>query len=198
MRERPILFSAPMARAILDGSKTQTRRIVKPQPEQIDGPVIEWCHPRSGCIAAETISELVQFCPYGAPGDRLWVRETWRENAQAGIDYRADTGSYGPADGSADAESVHWRPSIFMPRAASRISLEITGVRVERVQDISEDDARAEGVAPYVWTENGRAGATMPATEVFAELWDKINGKRAPWESNPWVWVVEFKRALAR
>lgn len=138
---RPILFSAPMVRAILDGTKTQTRRALKgAQPAD---PVDRW-------LAAGQVLR----CPYGALGDTLWVRETWRGDP---VEYRADTHSHGPADGSRDAESVNWRPSIFMPRWASRLTLRITEVRVERLQEISEDDAAAEGVAAYAAAYCSRA-----------------------------------------
>jgi len=145
-------------------------------------------------------------CPYGAPGDQLWVRETWQINH---IDY-----DRGPAPKSRplDAELLYradgefrdqfeideggsgWRPSIFMPRWASRISLEITGVRVERVQDISDADAKAEGVPEGAFD----TGLTyVPSyVESFMNLWDAINAARAPWDSNPWVWVVEFRRIV--
>ena len=189
MKERPILMSGAMVRAILDGSKTQTRRIVKPQPE----------HGIIPCAWVDTLwAELdakggcrchmapVRF-PYGAPGDRLWVRETFAHHFGE-LRYRADESPdsyYYGAKG--------WKPSIFMPRALSRITLEITGVRVERVQDISEDDAWAEGVEPPMLHPDDPGNLDV-ARATFAALWDSINAARAPWESNPWVWVVEFKR----
>ena len=170
MTERPILFNGPMVRAILDGRKTMTRRIVKA------GTRDDW-----------------NACPYGVIGDRLWVRETWRcfggreyeyQQHQPSIIYRADDGPTHNEGG--------WRPSIFMPRWASRITLEITGVRVERLQDISEADAEAEGC-----TGDHRADRDSDAAQEFRSLWNQINGKRASWDSNPWVWVVEFRRAGA-
>jgi len=160
MTERPILFSAPMVRAILDGSKTQTRRV--------------WKMPR-GCDECRR--------PYGQPGDRLWVRETWRSYPD-GIVYRAD---YRDTD-FADAVHAPWRASIHMPRSASRIELEVTGLRVERLQDISEADANAEGVKHSLHLPGGRF-----ARENFAHLWWTIHGDES-WEANPWVWVVSFVR----
>jgi len=187
MKERPILFSGEMVRAIIDGRKTQTRRVV---------------------------NEAVAFppCPYGAPGDRLWVRETFasfRAEGQPvtprdaryvvlrdGAQVYADGKTYPPlaayAAGAFDA--IKWRPSIHMPRWASRITLEVVSVRVERVQSITEEDARAEGVAVTAPHLMHGALASMSARENFAVLWDSINGKRAPWAVNPWVWRVEFRR----
>lgn len=165
MKERPILFSAPMVKAILSGTKTQTRRIVKPQQ-----------FPLGTCVA----------CPYGTVGDRLWVRETWLQ-VPAGIAFRADGGDHYGAGGK-----LKWRPSIFMPRAASRITLEVTGVRVERLQGISEDDAEAEGVAAE--PHNGSCVDRRCFVKAYASLWDSLNAKRSPWSSNPWVWVLSFRR----
>ncbi len=163
-RTRPILFSAPMVRAILAGSKTQTRRPVK-------GTAAEWLYEQTfdpEFVAAEEN----HLCPYGQPGDQLWVRETWMlDGSTREYVYRAD-----PA---AERLLVHWRPSIHMPRAASRLMLVVTGVRIERLHAISEADASAEGV---------------DSRESYRTLWDEINGAGA-WDANPWVWVVEFKRA---
>lgn len=198
MKERPILFSGPMVRAILHGTKTQTRRVIKPQPwylpEAYDR-FAGWMWTRTGDgdgtglawgseVAPEQVSEpLSVYCPYGAPGDLLWVRETWRVNgnehdyAMAGPDkvfYRADE------DWNADAG---WRPSILMPRWASRITLEVTSVRVQRLQDISHEDGKAEG---------------FDSLDGFALLWDRINEKRGyGWHANPWVWAVEFRAVKA-
>ena len=132
-------------------------------------------------------------CPYGVPGDRLWVRETFYSNGMCkntmSCHYRATyNGLFTP-----DTVPWKWTPSIFMPRWASRITLEITGVRVERVQDISEEDARAEGIP-----DEYRAGHRIYYRPRFKTLWDSINAKRGfGWDSNPWVWVVEFKRVGA-
>ncbi len=169
MSEKPILFSGEMIRAVLDGRKTQTRRVVKPQPVGL------WAAPGKS------------RCPYGQPGGRLWVRETfYPERSHRGpVSYRATW----PRDD--DPPDGGWKPSIFMPRWASRITLEIVSVRVEQVQDISEDDARAEGV------DDG-TGQTRPLHPYwFRALWDSINSKRGyGWEKNPWVWVVAFRRVI--
>lgn len=180
MKERPILFSGPMVLAILDGRKTMTRRVVKPQPA------------KSCNVASETACDLLaRGCPYGAPGDRLWVRETFAlmeqrmspPEMQGGVLFRASW-TY------LNTEPI-WRPSIFMPRWASRINLEITGVRVERLQDISEQDAISEGVTVTWYGDNGPED--FDHIKPFTQLWSKINGQ-ASWDANPFVWVVEFRR----
>ncbi|QKZ05874.1 hypothetical protein [Pseudomonas eucalypticola] len=223
-KERPILFSAPMVRAILAGQKTVTRRPVKPyqQPELMeDGTwfAVAQKHPRYGfgvsgadadaCAAALAAS---QCCTYGRPGDRLWVRETWycdHIEVQRGpylqpadmIDLgqsRADGELVYAADGLEpyEQEQPIWKPSIHMPRWVSRILLEITNVRVERLQAISDEQCVAEGcgVGPGAIGVKLTVppGASMPQA-MFAELWKSINGPSA-WDANPWVWVVEFKR----
>ena len=225
MKERPILFNGEMVRAILDGRKTQTRRVVKNS---------------NGDYNAHGIQTLFR-CPLGQPGDRLWVRETWQV-AKESLDYETgceydlfpwDAELYGnpeehlhgnPRGGTkaalfykADGEErnpgnfydaigvngktllkkeINWRPSIHMPRWASRITLEITGVRVERLQDISAEDAKAEGVQPPNLPPeiSGVAGDYVADERTsFAILWNRINGAGS-WAKNPWVWVVEFKR----
>jgi len=182
MKERPILFSGPMVREILEGRKIQTRRVVSKQ-------VLSEFHPSS--MSFET------WCPYGKPGDRLWVRETWQFtgtelNVEPGYVYRATDPDW------SEMEGWKWRPSIFMPRDASRILLEVTGVRVERVQEITEDDARAEGCqGEPEYTSKGGQGWVYDFE--FQKLWDSINAKRGySWESNPWVWVVSFRRVEVR
>jgi hypothetical protein len=228
MTERPILFSGPMVRALLAGTKTQTRRIVKPQPEWIESSGRwRWPIPKSKVVACDAVvtasREWWEYLrpeqyPYGAPGDRLWVRETWAQRGEMrSAIYRADAalaiGAYG---------CVRWRPSIFMPRWASRITLDVTAIRVERLQAITPDDAKAEGiqcspipgrgevysVAPHrkYCYENGKvidaveyAGppTTRSPIRAYEALWDSINGTRdgCGWDANPWVWVVEFRRA---
>jgi hypothetical protein len=200
MTERPILFSAPMVRALLEGRKTQTRRIVKPQPSR-DLYHLE-CLP-SGEWRDEEIS--LGVCPYGRPGDRLWVKEThrlfdkvWTPDAMdTAVQYRADmrarilSGRYV----GADEASGNWRPSIFMRRWMSRITLEITAVRVERLNDISEADAIAEGVdstTPFKWRPDEWQNKT-PNVARYAGLWESINGAGS-WAANPWVWAIEFRR----
>lgn len=208
MKERPILFSAPMVRAILDGSKTQTRRIVKMPIDLIDRVRFARAEfadkSNSGqCGAFWAMEGDIPVgppisCKYGQPGDRLWVRETFMDLQGTGVEHRdqagrrqrfayaADTlpGSY--SDEIRKDYGLKWKPSIHMPRAASRILLEIVSVRVERLQDISEADAKAEG-AP-AWT-----GAEQSYRTGFYNIWKQINGAGS-WDANPWVWVVEFKR----
>ena len=195
-----------MVQAILDGRKTQTRRAVKPQPAgEIRRGEPDFNHwidtkywERQNQKENRGIGTRGFACTYGQPGDRLWVRETWMDLQGTGIEivtgsreryaYGADTlrGSYG--DDQRKCYGLKWRPSIHMPRAASRITLEITSVRVERLQDISEADAIAEGVRNSLHLPGGRF-----ARENFEHLWWTINGDGS-WESNPWVWVIEFKR----
>lgn len=190
MKDRPILFSGPMVRAVLDGTKTQTRRIVKAdfthEPHGVKN--AKWYIRRRGRCwdSYETSGELIaKHCPYGQPGDKLWVRETFAEGGVRNGDdvrvvYRADDSGV-PYD--------KWTPSIFMPRAFSRITLEIKAVRVERLQDITAGDVISEGVWPRDWTMCNNNWQRK-----WIELWDGINGKAHPWESNPWVWVLEFTR----
>lgn len=221
MTERPILFSTPMVKAILDGRKTMTRRAMKPQPQALielnggfhptddNGDFMPQSkHYADGkhflrCVAKD-------FCPYGQPGDHLWVRETWcnvplKPDGKMGAIYKAD----GPDECDLEIEDGwefmgQWRPSIFMPRWASRITLEITNVRVERLNSISREDAIKEGlihkkgVIEPDWWENGKSeGTYLSPVTCFEALWDSINGKTYPWSSNPFVWVIEFKRLEA-
>lgn len=206
---RPILFSGAMVHAILEGRKTQTRRVIKPQPEyaQRDGRLLRLEEINPDLWPTAT-ARLLPSCPYGAKGHRLWVRETWAVRSLPSglwVEYKADGDNIplpGPDEhdirdegGKVDlaryaTPADHWRPSIHMPRWASRIDIEITGVRVERVQDISEEDAIAEGIPPWDRDPNG----VVPRIG-FASLWDSINGERGyGWDANPWVWVVEFRR----
>ncbi len=223
VKERPILFSGPMVRALLDGRKTQTRRVIKPQPEYEKGTVAPqalrgeppkrpapyfdaynggpfWCwwdeYDRQGAG---------QTCPYGKPGDRLWVREAWAPVPATA--YRHSEGVQqvvNPDDmdlaaifaAGWDRSIPKWKPSIHMPRWACRLVLEITAVRVERLLDCSDSDARAEGlqwVTPGMWSVD----RSLPiigddARRVYFELWDHINGTGAA-EANPWVWAVSFR-----
>ena len=227
MREGPILFSGPMVRKILDGRKTQTRRLVQPQPQPYLERSMQWGYaigaPRPTSPRLVTwrpdgtpVPPIAEYCPYGAPGDRLWVRETWAQSKGNGHRtlYRADldTDRWPPSVERPDDRIRCWRPSIHMPRAASRFSLEIIDARVERLQEITEADARAEGVRacdrcsgtgidpvrvghdPDWCEECGGASQGTTARDVFARLWDEINARRAPWVVNPWVWVVAFRR----
>lgn len=178
MKERPIIFSGPMVRAILDGRKTQTRRAVKPQPLWVASPGVPF--KTMDADPKGTIN-----CPYGQPGDRLWVRESIHVMQPR---HDGDTGSVlYRADGHGDWIGK-WHPSIHMPRWASRITLEVVSVRVERLNGISEKDAKAEGYKSQSIMENPDAGRLW-----FRDLWQSINAPGS-WAENPWVWVVEFKR----
>lgn len=178
MRERPILFSAPMVRAILDGRKTQTRRAVKHTP--LLGYPDDWCHHVGKRDFEHGVGDFRRFCAYGQPGDQLWVRETFATDGEGFFAFRADGETYN--------DGLPWKPSIHMPRKASRIDLEITGIRVERLQEISYKDTIAEGPRPCGWG-NDDGGVQRN----FARLWDEINGPGS-WDKNPWVWVIEFRR----
>lgn len=199
---RPMLFSAPMVRALLDGTKTQTRRIVKPQPEWAE-PNTEWAngdgHSGTGWYAYNSDypdeGSLFYRCPYGEPGDTLWVRETFSQiypqdptyNNGQPIEYDyAATYQHGDRLGDSIGIKKVWKPSIHMPRRASRITLVITSVRVERLQDISRGDAMEEG-CPF---PNMAKGADP--RRWYESLWESINGAGS-WFSNPWVWVIEFR-----
>lgn len=208
MKERPILFSGPMVRAILDGSKTQTRRVVKPQFERgpvdvVDG-VPSWDAPTNYGGEVQMNTTYGKPCPHGVPGDQLWVREAWRgvvEINPPGKSMELGVARYVPDQeycrrveyqATQGRDSEPWRPSIHMPRWASRITLEITGVRVERLHDISEADAEAEGVDFLRHVPD--ADETLSARDLFKCLWSGINGDDS-WDANPWVWVEQFKRA---
>ena len=211
MKERPILFSAPMVRAILAGTKTQTRRIVKPQPpfgcryiingalshalcQSIDRPEV-WVPPTPRSVDHRLA------CPYGAPGDRLWVKETWRTyrsldhckptriRPMPALQFLADNGA-----NVARPDVEEWgrtRVSIHMPRWASRLMLGITDVRVERLPAISDADALAEGVTCDVGGNWANVGYTP--REAYRYLWEKIHGPGS-WAAAPWVWVISFRR----
>ena len=179
MAEHPILFKPEMIRAVLDGRKTQTRRVIKPQPSV--GSYKGWRVSEGIWRNTQSFPGRRWKCPYGQVGDRLWVRETFYDRGfHHGITYRADWNN-----GSSPFVKK-WTPSIHMPKWATRIWLEITGIRVERVQDIKLDECYAEGII--------RDACKNPFYQ-FQVLWDSINAKRGySWETNPWVWVIEFKR----
>lgn len=228
IKERPILFSGPMIRALLDGRKTQTRRMVKPQPDP------SWGATSAGVISSDSASDGEWSwlsgdprdadtwgvhgnpfrCPYGSPGDRLFVRESIYVQPEIWAAHRWPQPFHYAADVPREqVEDYVLKPSIHMPRWASRITLEITGVRVERVQEISEADAVAEGAernalpgTEHHWSpEDGYRTNCVhypegcecfpheTAREWFRELWAKINGAES-WDADPYVWVVEFKR----
>lgn len=211
---RPILFSAPMVRAILAGQKTQTRRVIKPQPFLTASGLYNWKGNLFGRMNHEsggfTDYSIADKSPYGI--GQLWVRETFRLIWKADgclypeeeckpncdgckIEYRADTGNKHPGnwpdDEGDDPDCPKWKPSIFMPRLASRITLKIIDVRVERLQDITEADAKAEGV--WGKDEPYQGVGDLP-TDRYRALWDSINGKKYPWKSNPWLFVITFRR----
>lgn len=237
MRERPILFNAEMVRAVLDGRKMQTRRIIQSAAKNMQASghkVIEYREPgdkwygdhvfsmrnQSGTWCDYTKEQFLAKCPFGAVGDRLWVREKWSVVSHAFDDdglmidykperpakavhekpfgngyysghaiYAADGGfTWGDDDGCVDGRSC-WKPSIHMPRWASRITLEITGVRVERLASVSTGDACAEGYP----AERAAYGGPLDAWLWFRDLWDGIYPEQS-FKVNPWVWVVEFKR----
>jgi hypothetical protein len=209
VKERPILFNSEMVRAVLSGQKTQTRRLVKPQPHSEIQDITHnnskscWFWWQNGLVG-DSFS-----CPFGDPGDRLWVRETWAWSGDRTV-AESDRVERGEVWYCADPKRTHggigWRPSIHMPRWASRITLEITEVRVQRLRDISEEDAKAEGVKPYdcpvsrslmkaVGADRGeRALKPCPYTSGFAKLWDEITQPGDRWADNPWVWAINFKR----
>lgn len=207
MKERPILFSGPMVRAILSGQKTVTRRIVKPQ--YLDGP---WSVRQTESPRHERHSHdwwlptgsqpyaALPPCPYGQIGDRLWVREAWAQ-----INVAQAPGEswvvYRECDNRTDYGGP-WKPSIHMRRRDSRILLEVTDVRVERLQDISDEQAEAEGIegcipsCPGPYDEHGNPECdcmNLTCKQSFQALWESINGRKS-WDADPWVWVVEFKR----
>jgi hypothetical protein len=213
MKERPILFSGPMVRAILEGRKSQTRRVVKLTDSgrvKAVGSAMNWHLDDPNAIKA---------CPYGMPGDRLWVREAWA--VEQTLDDKAPSkfhrwATWFKADGAYLANSPmrgfhtgrprgKWRSSLHMPRWASRITLEITEVRVERLQDISEEDAKAEGME---WHDGGEIhhsgwrwdrshGVVYESCRLaYQRLWESINGP-CSWAENPWVWVVSFNRVAS-
>ncbi|HBO2839599.1 TPA: hypothetical protein ACP31N_002655 [Pseudomonas aeruginosa] len=191
MKERPILFTGPMVRAILEGRKTVTRRVVTPQPDFL-GSMVD---PNTPFKTLDAGLHARITCPYGQPGDRLWVREAWAADAQVDAIAPSDLSQgepiWYPADlsvrqtGCSMISKGRVRPSIHMPRWACRILLEITAVRVERLQDISDPGALAEGVSH----SEMHSGDSL--VDVFARLWESTGGD---WAANPWVWVLEFKR----
>jgi hypothetical protein len=251
MKERPIIFSTESVRAILAGKKTQTRRVIKPQPEAYLENDMWWEKKRKGRVVMGSVypKDWAEYSPFGVPGDRLWVREKWKfgsfnsesefsaeyedgasspiidiyyENeldrekylAECGEDYdkagwvQDDDGYYREPANWEGENPARWRSPLFMPRCFSRLLLEITAVRVERVQDISENDAISEGMLHYKgWqtkeyqtdVELAKTIGTKPPLgfspkQRYEHLWDSLNAKRGfAWDTNPYVWVVEFK-----
>ena len=231
MKERPILFNGEGVRAILDGRKAQTRRVIKPQPALWDFLDImflpRWTLYGETWKSEGTMREEAPLlCPYGILGDRLWIRETWstdvdidsyaREGELIPVHYRADPLPEGYEDEAHFLDvtgAEHWSPSIHMPRWACRVVLEVTGVRVERVQEIMVDDVAAEGTPGMIggryqctrcnsngWSYNYPDGCPycdgtgLNHKEHYQRLWDSIYVKRGyGWDMNPWVWGIEFK-----
>jgi hypothetical protein len=202
VKERPILFSGPMVLALLAGTKTQTRRVMTREVGELGAAWIErqgdaWVAGRSGLT-------WKLRCPYGEPGDRLWVRERIERDAEPGDDPEW-CGSRYAADGAPTvADAWPWQrpflPPMHMPRGLCRIRLAVTSIRVERLQEITEDDAKAEGVSTSVVDPSPRGTKTRAknyvyAREAFADLWDEINDKRpgCAWSENPWLWVIGFE-----
>ncbi len=229
MKEKPILFNSEMVKAVLEGRKTQTRRVIKNACDIIQdwddkdksyGPYYEDQY--------GDFHKSIEACPYGQIGNKLWVRETFTYHRNFGEDvkpdapiiYKADKDNCGQYPCEINNETIlvsqkmPWKPSIFMPKSACRIWLEITDIRVERVRDIGESESIKEGVSKYKtaglrgWMYYNEDNLPLRTYELlrdtrvcgcarssFLSLWDSINEKRGyPWESNPWVWVVEFKR----
>lgn len=198
MKERPILFSKPMILALLAGTKSQTRRAVKRVSRfSAAGKPFDCIMDLDGLPSRLDLApDNWELCPYGVPSDRLWVRETFCYSSgyvapEGTVCYRANL----PAD---ESTGWKWKPSIFMRRADSRITLEVVSTRIERLQEISEEDARAEGVIQKftAWLPHEGGTAFSTAREAYRSLWDDINGIDGPgaWEASPWVWVVSFRR----
>jgi hypothetical protein len=200
MKERPIIFRGEMVKAILEGRKTQTRRPIKPQPVIAhDG---KWDLYIRGIwvgAIAEKNNLILNICPYGQPGDRLWVKETWcplercdwvGNKKEQNINYRAMATSY--SESMRKEMGYIWRSPIFIPRWASRISLEIVNVRPERLTDITVESAKAEGITPAGVEGDGRRWRGG-----FRDLWDSIYSKKnLGWNINPWCWCITFKRII--
>lgn len=208
MKITPIIFSGPMVRALLDGRKSQTRRIVKPQPymQELEGSFggrllcfQERGSPGTGLIWPNAKERILSQCPYGQPGDLLYVRETWgywplidQQDEAEGVIYRAD-------DDDWQCRMFSWRPSIHMPRRYSRLTLELTDVRVERLNDISDADALAEGLRKWphkgdfaYGCDGGAIDGHGSATGAFRSLWESINGPGS-WNRNDWIWALSFR-----
>ena len=208
---KPILFSTPMVQAILEGTKTQTRRILKPQPLvhneviKMPIPVDEYSkilkqYVKKGYTEIYTKGVLQGMiapkCPFGEVGDTIWVRETWQHTSEFGINNQDENAGYiykaseNGKDWEENTEGWKWKPSIFMPKDACRLFLKITNIRVERLQDISEEDSISEGC------HYGKGDGTIDyavGNSHFPTLWANINGEES-WNSNPYVWVIEFEK----
>jgi hypothetical protein len=190
MKEHPISFTSEMVRAILDGRKTQTRRVIKPTQKT------EWllCNDWADSFIKNPDNFLVMACPYGQSGDHLWVRETFAVQPELWAEGHGLQPIHYPATTPKEQiEDYVFKPSIYMPRWASRITLEIVNVRVERVQEITQEDSKAEGI--QVPNGNYIFNGVYEYRPLFIELWNSINAKRGyGWDVNPWVWVIGFKK----
>ena len=203
MKETGLIFKAPMVRAILEGRKTQTRRVAKPVKHPDLGNLYT---PGALAMGREPQHVIDRACPLGQPGDRIYVRETFVQGYKADLEigvvrdydeegndipmttwYRATDGGLTWSDDDGWETNVPWKPAIHMPKALARIWLEITGVRVERIQEITPDDCIAEGAWPVEQRELGRGHEAVSA---FRELWESTGGD---WDANPWVWAIDFK-----
>ena len=183
MKETGMLFTSQMVRAILEGRKTQTRRVAKPVKHPDLGNLYT---PGALAMGREPQHVIDRACPLGQPGDRIYVRETFSQHPEWGqLAFRADGEEFEDADGW--LWEPKWTPSIHMPKDLARIWLEITGVRVERIQEITPDDCIAEGARPVEQRELGRGHEAVSA---FRELWESTGGD---WDANPWVWAIDFK-----
>lgn len=199
MTEKPILFTGENVRSILEGRKTQTRRVIKPQPVPIGTSAVDrfeyfddglWL-PTSKSGKSGIFLPSKYRCPYGTEGNRLWVRENWATTLSGvptdGIAYKADY----PAD---RAKTIKWKSPIHMPRWASRITLKVLNIRVERIQQITARECWAEGIE-RICEPSTKFEKSAAALDDFMLLWNRINGPRGfGWDVNPWVWVVEFKK----
>ena len=193
MKERPIIFAPEFVRAILDGRNTMTRRVVKPQPDHVQrnhGVMVNW--PKDGFVGHFDDEEKIKLltCPFGQPGDRLWVRETW---AMAIPGMPADRGHITRYRADGEQDTTRWRSPVHMPRWASRLTLELTEVRVEKLCAIQTYELYAEGFPCEPCTET-----VAPADNSLHRLkehWDSLNATRGyGWDTNPWVWVLTFRR----
>lgn len=228
MKERGMIFNGEMVRAILDGRKTQTRRVIASVGHDNCLPLQKRTKTKDGIYTHVMDAPIYGLCPFGKIGDRIWVRETWSDvnlDGAPAVAYRADDEVYDlmedesllDEDGAFNYQDPrvckcqfaawhsdlisgiegNWRPSIHMPRWASRLTLEITGVRVERLNSISQEDAQAEGMELTGWrptySDPDSGGEVWTPYDNFAQLWESIYGEES-WKANPWVWVIEFKR----
>lgn len=198
-KEYPIIFLTEMVKAILEDRKSQTRRVIKPQPKWASLLIWKPMMKNPPAVLTDDVKQIIPYCPYGKPGDRLWVRETWAiiDNREFGgkryVEYRADSGAGYPGEWPADQakgnpDAPKWKSPRFMFKKYARIWLEITDIRVERLQEISEEDAYEEGVI------TNDAVIVTTYCYWFKTLWNSLAKKNFKWKDNPWVWVISFKK----